>query len=133
MNKKILITAILLGLTSIILGAFASHGLKDSIEESSLRSFEIGVKHQIYHAMFLFFIAQFNFLKLKIKQIIYYLTVVGVLFFSVSIYFLSTSTITGLDLKSIAFLTPIGGLLLIFAWSVLLFAVFKEKMILSQK
>ena len=65
MNKKILITATLLGLISIVLGAFASHGLKNSISEASLRSFEIGVKYQMYHAVFLFFISQFSFLKTK--------------------------------------------------------------------
>jgi uncharacterized membrane protein YgdD (TMEM256/DUF423 family) len=133
MNKKILITATLLGLISIVLGAFASHGLKNSISEASLRSFEIGVKYQMYHAVFLFFISQFSFLKTKTKKSILILTVLGVILFSLSIYLLSTSLLLGINFKPIGFLTPIGGFLLIFAWVLLLFAIIKEKNILFEK
>jgi uncharacterized membrane protein YgdD (TMEM256/DUF423 family) len=133
MNKKILITATLLGLISIVLGAFASHGLKNTISEDSLRSFEVGVKYQMYHAVFLFFISQFSFLKLKTKKIILILTVLGTILFSMSIYLLTTSSLTGLNFKPFGFLTPIGGLLLIFAWGLLLFSILKEKNILFKK
>jgi uncharacterized membrane protein YgdD (TMEM256/DUF423 family) len=45
---------------------------------------------------------------------------IGTLFFSGSIYLLSTSIITSIDFSSIGFITPIGGALLITAWFFLL-------------
>ena len=133
MNKKILITGTLLGIIGIILGAFASHGLTNAISEASLRSFEIGVKYQMYHAFFLLVVSQFSFLSNNIKKTILILTVLGVLLFSLSIYLLTTSILTGINFKAIGFLTPIGGFMLILAWLLLLFAILKEKNILFEK
>jgi len=129
MNKHILITAIILGLLSIILGAFAAHGLKDTLSTNNLNSFETGVKYQMYHALFLLFLANFNAITHKAKQRIYMLTLIGVIFFSFSIYLLSTQAITGINLRSIGFVTPIGGLLLIISWGILLIETIKTKRI----
>ena len=96
MDKKILLTAAVLGLTAIIFGAFGAHALKKVLTEAQLQSFEIGVRYQMYHALFLLFIGTFTFLGEKERSIIFYLTIIGVLFFSGSIYFLATNTITNL-------------------------------------
>ena len=53
LEKKIIITALFLGVIAIMLGAFGAHGLKKVIEEPQLNSFEVGVRYQIYHALFL--------------------------------------------------------------------------------
>jgi uncharacterized membrane protein YgdD (TMEM256/DUF423 family) len=129
MNKRILITGSILGLTSIILGAFASHGLKNSLSPENIRSFEIGVKYQMYHAFFLLFIGSYKVLTKKQKHYIYSFTVIGVFLFSFSIYALSTKAVTNINFKPIGFLTPIGGLCLIVAWSLLLYALIKNKRI----
>ena len=127
MNKKILITASILGLLSIMFGAFGAHGLKALISGESLQSFETGVRYQMYHALLLLFVGIAPFISLKNKKIIFYLILVGVLFFSGSIYGLATNGLTGFDFKTIAFITPIGGLLLIIAWFVLLISIVKDK------
>ncbi|WP_202903833.1 DUF423 domain-containing protein [Neotamlana nanhaiensis] len=126
MTRKILITAALLGLISIILGAFGAHGLKKLISEEAVQTFETGVKYQMYHALFLLFIAQTNYLSDKMKRIIFYLVLVGVIFFSGSIYGLATNNLSGFNFKSIGFITPIGGLLLILAWVFLLVAILRN-------
>jgi uncharacterized membrane protein YgdD (TMEM256/DUF423 family) len=54
------------------------------------------------------------------------LTLVGVLFFSGSIYFLATNGFTGFDFKVIGVITPLGGLLLLTAWAVLLMKCLKQ-------
>lgn len=126
MNKKITTTATLFGLFAIIFGAFGAHLLKKSLTPDQLISFEIGVKYQMYHAFFLFLISVFAISE-KSKKIIYNLTLFGVFFFSGSIYLLSTKGITGIDFKTIGFLTPIGGVLLIMAWTVLLLEILKKK------
>ncbi len=129
MNKRILITGTVLGLISIILGAFASHGLKESLTPESLRSFEIGVKYQMYHALFLLFLGCFKDLSQKHKRYIYIFTLVGIILFSFSIYALSTQIITNINFKPIGFITPIGGLFLIIAWGLLLVGLAKNKRI----
>ena len=120
MNKTILITAAILGVTSVILGAFAAHGLKKLITLDAIASFETGVKYQMYHALFLLFVGTSTHISSGYKSAIFYLVLVGVIFFSGSIYLLATNVLTSFDFKKIAFITPVGGLLLIISWVVLL-------------
>ena len=127
MNKKISTTAAFLGMIAIILGAFGAHALKKVLSPEQLISFETGVRYQMYQAFFLFFLATQNDILEKTKKTIYTLIILGVLFFSGSIYLLSTTGITGINFKSIGFITPIGGLLLILAWGMLGFSILKVK------
>ncbi|MCL5126973.1 MULTISPECIES: DUF423 domain-containing protein [unclassified Algibacter] len=126
MNRTILLTAAILGVTSIILGAFGAHGLKALISPESVQTFETGVRYQMYHALFLLFVGSTTYVSVRSKTKIFYLVVVGLLFFSGSIYGLSTNVLTSFDFKTIGVITPIGGLLLIVAW-VLLFIDFLKK------
>ncbi|MEN9980942.1 MAG: hypothetical protein RL542_729 [Bacteroidota bacterium] len=127
MNKKITATAAFLGMVAIILGAFGAHALKKVLSPEQLISFETGVRYQMYQAFFLFVLATQNDIVEKTKKTIYTLVVLGVLFFSGSIYLLSTMGITGINFKSIGFITPIGGLLLIVAWGLLCFSILKTR------
>lgn len=127
MNRTILMTAAILGIIAIALGAFAAHGLKELLSIEAQQTFETGVRYQMYHAIMLLFIGGTTFLKDKSKKIIYYLVVIGLLFFSGSIYGLSTMDITGINFKTIGFITPIGGLLLISAWVFMLINFLKLK------
>ena len=127
MNKKIFVTASLFGMIAIILGAFGAHKLKEVLTLEQLNTFETGVKYQMYHAFFLLFVGLNTALTDKVKRIIYFLTLFGVIFFSGSIYLLATNSLTTFDFRSIGFFTPIGGLLLIMAWGVLLVSYLKKK------
>jgi uncharacterized membrane protein YgdD (TMEM256/DUF423 family) len=127
MERKIILTATLFGVIAIILGAFGAHALKETLTPEQLTSFETGVRYQMYHAFFLFFVASRKELSLKAQKVIYNLVLAGILFFSGSIYLLTTKSISHIDFKIIGFVTPIGGLLLIFAWIVLFVTFFKKK------
>ena len=127
MDKKIISTGAVLGMIAIILGAFGAHALKKVLSMEELSTFETGVRYQMYHALFLICIGIINELSQKAKKIIYNLVVFGVLLFSGSIYVLATNTLTSFDFKVIGFITPIGGLLLILAWGVLLFHTLMKK------
>jgi uncharacterized membrane protein YgdD (TMEM256/DUF423 family) len=127
MNKKIIATAAFLGMVAIILGAFGAHALKKVLSVEELVTFETGVRYQMYHAFFLFFVATRKELSQKTLRVIYNLAVAGVLLFSGSIYLLATNNLTSFDFKIIGFVTPIGGLLLILAWSVLFVKIIKQK------
>ena len=111
---------------AIILGAFGAHALKKVLSLEQLATFETGVKYQMYHALFLLFIGLSN-LSDKVKKIIYFLVVFGVIFFSGSIYLLATNHLTSFDFKVIGFITPIGGLLLILAWAFLSINLMSKK------
>lgn len=127
MNKRTLVLASLLGVTGIILGAFGAHGLKELITIEAQQSFETGVRYQMYHALLLLFVGGSNLISQKTKSIIFYLTLVGVLLFSGSIYGLATNMLTTFDFKTIAFVTPIGGLFLIMSWGYLFVDFLKLK------
>lgn len=127
MNRTILITAAVFGIIAIALGAFGAHGLKQLISIEAQQTFETGVRYQMYHALMLLFVGTTTFIKEKSKAIIYYLVVVGVVFFSGSIYGLATMAITNINFKSIGFITPIGGLLLIISWVLMLINFLKLK------
>jgi len=132
MNKKLLVTATLLGVIGVILGAFAAHGLKPKISEESLRVFETGVRYQMYHALFLLIIGTTDLIDLKSKKVLFYLILAGVILFSGSIYGLATNELSTFDFKIIGFITPIGGLFLISAWLLLLIKFLKNKLDISK-
>jgi len=127
MERKITSVAALMGITAIILGAFGAHALKKQLSVEQLESFETGVKYQMYHALFLLFLGINTFLNAKVKTTVFQLVVFGVFIFSGSIYLLTTKAITGVDFKFIGIVTPIGGVLLIMAWSVLFWNVWRAK------
>lgn len=118
MDKKTITAGAFLGMLAIILGAFGAHALKAVLTPEQLITFETGVRYQMYHALFLLFIGTTGLLSQKTKKTIYYLVLVGVLFFSGSIYLLATNGLTSFDFRVIGFITPIGGFLLILAWGI---------------
>ena len=127
MEKKIVSTAGFFGMTAIIFGAFGAHALKEVLSAEQLATYETGVKYQMYHALFLLFLGLNHHLSHKTKKIILVLTILGILFFSGSIYLLATMTITNINFKVIGIITPIGGLLLISAWGMIKYHYLKKK------
>jgi len=127
MNKKILVTGAIVGIIGIVLGAFAAHGLEKLVDAEAIKSFETGVRYQIYHAFLLLILGGTSFITEKRKKVMFYLVVIGLIFFSGSIYGLATNDLSSFDFKSIAMITPVGGLLLILAWVVMLIDLLKSK------
>ncbi len=127
MDKKILSAAGFLGMMAIVLGAFGAHALKKVLDAEALLTFETGVKYQMYHALFLLFVGTTTALTTKVKTLIYRLTLVGVILFSGSIYLLATKSLSGLELKFVGPLTPLGGVCLIGAWGLLMIHFLKKK------
>ena len=127
MNNKIITIAAFFGMTAIILGAFGAHALKKVLNVDQLATFETGVKFQMYHALFLLFIGLNAHMAEKIKKTILNLTILGVIFFSGSIYLLATDSLNTFNFKVIGFITPIGGLLLIGSWGIVMWNFFKKK------
>ena len=125
MNKTILATAAFFGFLAVVLGALGAHYLKIVLSDASLESFRTGVAYQMYHALFLMFLGNTSYLQAREKRPVYLLILAGVLCFSFSIYGLTTGPLAGLDFSSIAWITPLGGILLMGGWLLMLYRVFK--------
>ena len=120
MTQKLKIFGTFFGMTAVIIGAFGTHALGEQLDLDQLRSFETGVKYQMYHAL-LMIILGFNIkAKSKFLNLIFYMLVIGIVLFSGSIYGLATNSLTSFDFTKIALITPIGGSLLILSWLLIL-------------
>jgi uncharacterized membrane protein YgdD (TMEM256/DUF423 family) len=127
MDKRLIALAAVLGATGIILGAFGAHRLEKLLDAESLATFETGVKYQIYHALFLLFAGITTLLTVKAKKTIFILVLTGVIMFSGSIYLLACDAVLPFSIRSMWYITPLGGLLLITAWIVMLINVIRYK------
>lgn len=122
MNKNLTITSIL-GAITIILGAFGAHALKERLGIQELKSFETAVKYQMFHVLVLLFInTTVNFTS-KTKNQLTLLFLLGILFFSGSIYAITF----GVPAKLIWFITPLGGLLFIIGWLKMAVTFYKKQ------
>ena len=120
MQNKMRLYGSLFMVIAIVLGAFGSHYLKTILEPDSLLNFEVGVRYLIYHGLALFFLSNISLESKRVEWQVLYLFVVGVIFFSGSIFVLSFKEYTPFPVSWLGPLTPIGGLALITAWCVLL-------------
>ncbi len=124
MTQFTLLFASLLGGLAVVFGAFGAHALKKILNEDQLKSFETGVKYQMYHAIVLLIIG-FNFsLETASARYMVYAFMAGVLLFSFSIYGLAISSVKNKKLTFLGPITPLGGLLLIIGWGLLGYTVF---------
>lgn len=121
--KKYLIIAASFGGLAVVLGAFGAHALKDVLSESALTSYETGVRYQMYHALVLLFVNSYSKFSLNEMKNISLLFIGGILLFSGSIYAIAF----GISAKSIWFVTPLGGVLLIVGWFLTLLYLIRKK------
>jgi len=112
-------------LLAVVIGAFGAHGLKALLPATQLNTFEIGVRYQFYHS-FAILLAGILYFHFPTKKIItagwFFLS--GILLFSGSLYLLACREI--LEITSWTFLgplTPIGGVLFIIGWAMIILGV----------
>ena len=125
MERKITSVGALMGVTAIIFGAFGAHALKKRMSDDLLKSFETGVKYQMYHALALLLLPQLIPFQTGLEQSIGWCFIVGTLLFSFSIYGLCITSMSGNKWRFLGPITPLGGLLLVTGWITLLFSVYK--------
>lgn len=116
-QQVIIATGALFGGLSVIFGAFGAHALKKTLSVDQQKSFETGVKYQMYHAIVLLVI---GFNSEYSSKIIYWCFSLGILLFSFSIYGLVLSDANGKKLRFLGPVTPIGGLLFVIGWALIL-------------
>jgi uncharacterized membrane protein YgdD (TMEM256/DUF423 family) len=112
-----------------LLGAFGAHGLKSMIDAAQIATFETGVRYQFYHALALLLVGILaDKHPTKMMQWVGWLFTAGIVFFSGSIYLLSTRTILGIENTAILGpITPLGGTLFLAGWLILFLEASKWK------
>jgi uncharacterized membrane protein YgdD (TMEM256/DUF423 family) len=115
------------GMLSVILGAFGAHALKKILSVERLESFETGVRYQMYAAFFLLIVGYILKFDTSSQKWISILMIAGTLLFSFSIYGLSMQDYFGMNLKFLGPITPLGGLLMIVSWLMLIFYFAKNR------
>lgn len=122
MSRIFLAIAAIFGGLSVAAGAFATHALKERLSERSLEIFETAARYQMYHALALLFVAL-----LLMQEKISHSTlvaagwsfVIGIFFFSGSLYVLSLTNI-----KVLGAIAPLGGAAFIVGWLAIAIAAF---------
>ncbi len=122
MYKNLTITSVL-GITAVILGAFGAHALKTKLSPEAIQSFETAVRYQFLHVLLLLFVNTYNEFSSKQKNSVSWFLIAGILLFSGSIYAIY---LLGVPAKSIWFVTPLGGVLLIVGWGLMSYQFIKK-------
>jgi uncharacterized membrane protein YgdD (TMEM256/DUF423 family) len=125
MKIKVSIT-LFSGMIAVILGALGSHALKEVLRPEQLESFTIGVRYQMTHVLLLMVVLLTSYFDEDVKQTSFWLTIIGILLFSGSIYLLNLQELLGVKLSFLGPVTPIGGLFLIANWGFLALKAFKR-------
>ena len=127
MHKGYLQTATFLGALSVALGAFGAHGLKQLVDDNSLKIFETAVRYQFYHVFALALVGiLYKDFSAKLLNYAGIFFIIGILLFSGSLYVLTYKTATNFrGLNWVGPITPIGGLFFIAGWICLLLGIKK--------
>lgn len=123
MAKLFLIIGALNAALTVMLGAFAAHGLKAQLSEYSLSVFQTGVQYHFYHALGLLLvglIAQQNPATSGFT-VSGWLMVAGIVIFSGSLYVLAIT-----DIRWLGAITPVGGVCFIASWLWLGWTLWKQ-------
>ena len=124
-TNNIIRISITLIIIAIVIGAFSSHYFNKVLLEKQISSINIGIRYQLFHSLSLIVIClnKNKFNKHLNKSL--YLMLLGTIFFCFSIYLLNFNSYFVIPLFVLGPITPIGGVLLIFSWIVLLFSIKK--------
>lgn len=108
---------------SVALGAFAAHALKSKISSEMLGVFEVGVRYQMYHSLALVLLGTLM-AYVSVNFFIWagYSFILGITFFSGSLYILSLSGI-----RTWGAVTPVGGALFLLGWLFFLIGALNKK------
>ncbi len=121
--KMILVTGGILAFLGVAMGAIGSHLLKSRISPELLVIYETGNRYHTIHSLGILLASLFYmFFHRKEYKYSSYLFILGIFFFSCSLYLLA---ITG-D-KFYGRITPIGGFLFLIGWISLIIGFWKSK------
>jgi uncharacterized membrane protein YgdD (TMEM256/DUF423 family) len=119
-SRAVLALAGLNGLMAVTAGAFGAHGVHDPMVQGLLRT---GAQYQATHAVAALAVLALPQLAPRLAGWAGWLFAVGALLFGASLYALAFSGVTVLGA-----ITPIGGLMLMAGWAVLIWAGLRSRL-----
>jgi uncharacterized membrane protein YgdD (TMEM256/DUF423 family) len=128
MQKIFLIIGTILAGLAVALGAFGAHGLKKIVDTETVSIYQTGVQYQMYHALALLAIGILAD-RISSHWINWagYFFIGGIVFFSGSLYLIASLKAMNKPVSTgVGILTPLGGLLFILGWTMLLIALIKK-------
>jgi len=128
MHKIHLVLGSTLAGLGVVLGAFGAHGLKQLVPPETVSSYQTGVQYQMYHAFALLIIGILSErLSSNLVNWASVFFVLGIVLFSGSLYLLaSLKAMNKVGVSGVGIITPIGGLMFIAGWILLLIAIIKK-------
>lgn len=128
MYKLFMIVGTILAGLAVALGAFGAHGLKKIADAETVAIYQTGVQYQMYHALALLMVALFyDKIANSFTGYAGFLFIGGVVLFSGSLYFISSlKAMNKVIPTAVGIMTPIGGLLFILGWIMLLIAIIRK-------
>ena len=128
MQKSFLIIGTILAGLAVVLGAFGAHGLKKLVGPETVSTYQTGVQYQMYHALALLFLGVlYERSQNSLLNFAGIFFIGGVVLFSGSLYLLaSLKAMDKIGTTGIGLITPIGGLLFIIGWILLLISLLKK-------
>lgn len=118
--------AAILGMTGVVLGAFGAHGIKPHITPTAYEQYQTAVLYHFIHALILLIAALYMPDQSRFKAWALWAFLLGILFFSGSIYLIATREITGISSSILGPITPIGGVLFIIGWVLMAISFFQK-------
>ena len=129
MRRTQLIIAAVIGFLGVALGAMGAHSFKDALGPAGVTSYLTAVRYLFYHLFAIMLIhALAKNISEKLANVAGWFFIVGILFFSGSIFLLSTIPVHGIEgMRALGPITPIGGLIFMIGWLVAAIGFFKSK------
>jgi len=129
MKNRTLAWASAVLLMAVGLGAFGAHGIETRVDIKAYHNWQTAAQYQFYHGLALLGLASLEGrLASKVITLVRILFVLGVFCFSGSLYILATREMMGTDVltRFLIPVTPLGGLLFMVGWAVLLIAALRK-------
>jgi len=119
MDRRFAIIGAVGGLLAMLLGSFGAHGLEEVLSEEhrqeGMKTFEVAVRYQMYHALALFGAAWFTHrFNGRLPEVAGWSFVAGTILFSGSLYVLTFQKVGWVGI-----LAPVGGIMLMAGWGML--------------
>ena len=120
----ILIIGALLGFFSVAFGAYSEHGLRPNVSDEEFRMLMTAIRYNQVHALIISVLGLItlpsSFLNNQLFRRSGFLFILGTILFSFSIY-----SSVGLQIPSLLYLTPVGGITLMVSWMSLAYAAYR--------
>lgn len=127
LQKQLIQSGAAFAALAVIAGAFGSHAIKEKMDTVNYDIYQTAVEYQFYHALGLFAIGVgMRRIKDNVAKVAFTLFVLGIIFFSGSLYLLSTSMIWAKErIGWFGVVAPVGGVSFVVGWAYLAWMGFK--------